>query len=212
MHLPLFPLQSIFFPGEKVPLHIFESRYRQLINDCKDDAMTFGIPVFMDKLMPYGVEVELKEIVQLHPGGELDVVCVAKRVFKVVTFEKTMKSKLYAGGEVIFVDNILDGDLSLKENIIGAIEELYTLMGVPSVHTLADEFDSFMLAHKIGLSKLQEYELLQMSKESERLLFIKAHLKQISAVLKEVNRTKEVIDLNGHFKNFDPLDFKDFKI
>ena len=212
MRLPLFPLQSVFFPGEKIPLHIFEARYCQLIYDCKDEAITFGIPVFLEKLMTYGVEVELEEIVQLHTGGEIDVICFAKRVFKIVTFENIMGSKLYAGGVVSFIDNILDGDIVLKEQIISAIEELYRLMGVPSVHTLADEFDSFMLAHKIGLSKLQEYELLQIPKESDRLFFIDAHLKQLIAVLIEVNRTKEVIDLNGHFKNFDPLDFKDFKI
>lgn len=39
MKLPFFPLQSIFFPGETVPLHIFEDRYKQLIKDCRDEAI-----------------------------------------------------------------------------------------------------------------------------------------------------------------------------
>ena len=69
-----------------------------------------------------------------------------------------------------------------------------------------------MLAHKMGLSYQQEYQLLQLAKESERLSFIKAHLDVTIQVLKEVNRTKEIIDLNGHFRNFDPLDFKDFEV
>ncbi len=63
MKLPLFPLQSIFFPGETVPLHIFEPRYKQLINDCKNEAITFGIPVFINNGMQYGVEVQLVEVV-----------------------------------------------------------------------------------------------------------------------------------------------------
>ena len=46
MKLPLFPLQSVFYPGETVPLHIFEDRYKQLINDCRKEALTFGIPVY----------------------------------------------------------------------------------------------------------------------------------------------------------------------
>ncbi len=212
MYLPMFPLQFIFFPGEKIPLHIFESRYRQLIKDCKADAMTFGIPVFLEKLMPYGVEVELKEIVKMYPGGEMDIVCVAKRVFQLVTFEKTVKSKMYAGGDVIFIDNVLDGELSKKQSIKKTIEELYALMGVPLVYIMEGLFDSFTQAHKIGLSKAQEYELLKISKESERLVFIEKHLKQLNAILKEVNRSKEIIELNGHFKNFDPIDFKDFQI
>jgi len=212
MHLPLFPLPSVFFPREKIPLHIFETRYCQLIYDCKEEAITFGIPVFLEKLMPYGVEVQLEEIVQLHTGGAIDVICVAKRVFKMLTFQDTMGTKLYAGGTVSFIGNVKDGKVAFKEQVLAAIEELYALMGVPFVPTLADEFDCFSIAHKIGLSKLQEYELLQLAKESERLLFIAVHLKQLIGMLKEVNRTKEVIALNGHFKNFDPIDFKDFKI
>ena len=43
MRLPLFPLQSVFFPGETVPLHIFEERYKELIQDCRNEAITFGM-------------------------------------------------------------------------------------------------------------------------------------------------------------------------
>ena len=70
----------------------------------------------------------------------------------------------------------------------------------------------YILIHKIGLSYEQEYQLLQMPKESERLTFINSHLLATIAVLKEVNRTKGAIKMNGDFKNFDPLDFEDFKI
>ena len=59
MKLPLFPLQSVFYPGETVPLHIFEERYKQLINDCRKEALTFGIPVFIDNGIKFGTEVQL---------------------------------------------------------------------------------------------------------------------------------------------------------
>jgi hypothetical protein len=64
----------------------------------------------------------------------------------------------------------------------------------------------------MGLSFEQEYELMQLIKESDRLAYIRRHLDQTIKVLKEVDRTKELIDMNGHFRNFDPLDFKDFNI
>ena len=70
----------------------------------------------------------------------------------------------------------------------------------------------YSLVHKIGLSIEQEYQLLQMPKESERLKFINSHLMATIAVLEEVNRTKGAIKMNGDFKNFDPLDFEDFNI
>ena len=212
MKLPLFPLQSVFFPGEKVPLHIFEERYKQLINDCKKNAQTFGIPVYIHDSIAYGTEVQLVEVVNTYESGAMDVICVARQVFRVLTFDNEMEGRQYAGGVVQFLDNINDGMKTDKQEVLSKIEELYTIMDVPFSPISVDKFNSFVLAHKMGLSYEQEYQLLQMEKESERLSFIKSHLLGTIQVLNEVNRTKELIDMNGHFKNFDPLDFKDFKL
>ena len=212
MKLPFFPLQSVFFPGEKVPLHIFEERYKDLINDCRSEALTFGIPVYINESIAYGTEVQLVEVVNTYEGGAMDVVCVARQVFKVLTFDNEMQGKQYAGGIVQFLDNVNDGEQTAKREVLNRLEELYNLMDVPFTPVPLDLFNSFVLAHKMGLSFEQEYQLLQLAKESERLGFIKSHLTGTIQVLKEVNRTKEIIDQNGHFRNFDPLDFKDFKI
>jgi hypothetical protein len=205
-------LQTVFFPGESVPLHIFEERYKQLIIDCRKEAITFGIPVFINQRIAFGTEVQLVEIVTTYEGGEMDVLCVARQAFKVISFDNEMEGKLYAGGEVEFLDNINDGDLRSKKIVIRKLKELYDLMGVPFTPLEPERFNSFMLAHKMGLSFEQEHELLQIPQESYRLRFIKSHLYGTIQVLKQVNRTKELIELNGHFKNFDPLDFRDFKL
>jgi len=212
MKLPLFPLQSVFFPGETVPLHIFEERYQQLIKDCRNEAITFGIPVYIHDGLAYGTEVQLVEVVTTYTGGEMDVVCVARQVFKIITFDNEMDGKLYAGGIVQFLDNVNDADKVLKQEVMEGIEELYGLMGVPHTPIPLEKFNSYVLAHKMGLSFEQEYELLQMARESERLSFIRGHLLATITVLKEVDRTKRNIEMNGDFRNFDPLDFKDFKI
>jgi len=212
MKLPMFPLQSIFFPGETVPLHIFEERYKQLIRDCRDEAITFGIPVYIYDSILFGTEVQLVEIVNTYENGEMDVTCVARQVFRVVSFENQMQDKLYAGGEVEFIENVYDVDDATKSEILGLLEALYNLMAVPFTPISVDKFHSHVLIHKMGLSFEQEYELLQIGHESERLAFIKNHLVTTIAVLEEVNRTKQTIKLNGDFKNFDPLDFEDFSI
>lgn len=212
MKLPFFPLQSIFFPGETVPLHIFEERYKQLIKDCRDEAITFGIPVYINDTMVYGTEVQLVEIVNMYEDGEMDVTCVARQVFRIVSFDNRMEGKLYAGGVVEFVDNINDGDLQLKQEVLDRLHQLYELMDVPFTPLPVEKFNSYVLVHKMGLSFEQEYQLLQMAKESERLTFIKNHLLNTIAVLSEVDRTKKTIKMNGDFRNFDPLDFKDFNL
>lgn len=212
MKLPLFPLKSVFFPGETVPLHIFEERYKQLVNDCRKEALTFGIPVYINDTISYGTEVQLVEVVNTYGNGEMDVVCVARQVFKVLSFEKQMSGKLYGGGDVEFLDMENDADDALRKEVLQKVEALYDLMDVPFTQTSPKQFNSYSLAHKMGLSFEQEYELLLMQKESDRLNFIKSHLDATTSILYEVNRTKGVIEMNGHFKNFDPLDFHEFKI
>lgn len=208
----MFPLQSIFFPGETVPLHIFEERYKQLIRDCREEAITFGIPVYIYDSILFGTEVQLVEIVNTYENGEMDVTCVARQVFKVISFENQMADKLYAGGEVEFLENVHDVGDGVKNEVLGLLETLYNLMSVPFSPITVDKFHSHVLIHKMGLSFDQEYELLQIAKESDRLAFIKNHLVATIAVLEEVNRTKQTIKLNGDFKNFDTLDFEDFSM
>jgi Lon protease-like protein len=212
MRIPLFPLQTVFFPGETVPLHIFEERYKALIQDCKNEAITFGIPVFIDNIVAYGTEVQLKEIVNTYADGAMDVVCVARQVFKVVTFDPQMDDKLYPGGDVAFLDPIQDSDPERVQKVLEACQELYRLMELPFGPIKVEVFNSFTLAHKMGLSFQQEYQLLQLASESVRLQFLLDHLQQTIKVLGELNRTRERIELNGHFRNFDPLDFKDYSL
>ncbi|MER3317693.1 MAG: LON peptidase substrate-binding domain-containing protein [Allomuricauda sp.] len=212
MKLPLFPLKSVFYPGETVPLHIFEDRYKQLIDDCRKEALTFGIPVYINNAISYGTEVQLVEVVNSYESGEMDVVCVARQVFKVLSFQKQIEGKLYAGGEVEFLEVENDADESLREEVLQKVEELYDIMDVPFTKTSPKQFNSYSLAHKMGLSFEQEYELLLMTRETDRLNFIKSHLQTTTNILTELNRTKDVIEMNGHFKNFDPLDFQDFKL
>lgn len=212
MKIPLLPLQSIFFPGETVPLHIFEERYKQLINDCREEAITFGIPVFINNKMEYGIEVQLVEVVTTYESGEMDVVCVARQVFKLLSFDNIMSGKLYAGGIVKFIEYDYEATAQKKQIIIDGIQQLYAMMEVPFKELSINEFNSFTLAHKIGLSFEQEYQLLQIQNENDRLNFIGLHLTATITVLGEVERTKKIIELNGHFKNFDPLDFKNIEM
>ena len=212
MKLPFFPLQTVFFPGETVPLHIFEDRYKQLINDCRSEAITFGIPVYINDQVAFGTEVQLVEVVTTYDNGSMDIVCVARQVFKVITFDSEMEGKKYAGGVVQFLEGVNDGDLKVKEDVLERIKELYDLMEVPFEMIPATKFNTYMLAHKMGLSFDQEYELLQLTKESARLDYILEHLDRTITVLKQVDMAKTMIEMNGHFRNFDPLDFKDFKI
>jgi Lon protease-like protein len=212
MHLAQFPLQSVFYPGETVPLHIFEDRYKQLIKDCQSESITFGIPVYLNERLQFGTEVQLVEVVQTYSGGEMDVVCLGRQVYELLTFEPEMQGKPYAGGLVRFLEHENDGEPKRRAEVFAKLKKLYDLMGVVLPVEREAEFNSYQFAHKMGLSIEQEYELLQISRESKRLDFIDHHLKTTIRILEEVDKTKQKIELNGHFRNFDPLDFKKFEL
>lgn len=210
--LALFPLQSVVFPGEHLPLHIFEERYKQLIHDCETTGITFGIPIYMDKQLEYGTEMELLEVVKNYKSGAKDIVCKGLRVFKIREFEHTEKGKIYAGGDVKFLDDKDDSTETLKNQLIELIYELYVHLEVPKPQLDIPSFRSFTLAHKIGLSLQQEYSLLKINSEKARQEFLINHLLITIPIVQEMNRTKMTIELNGHFRNFDPLDFREFRL
>lgn len=210
--LALFPLQNVVFPGEKLPLHIFEERYKQLIQDCESTGITFGIPVFLNNRLEYGTEVELAEVVKSYPSGAKDVICRGLRVFRIREFDHQEKGKIYAGGDVEFLEDIDDPEEEQISQLIDLITELYVHLEVPAPKFDRDTFRSFTYAHKIGLSLQQEYSLLKQTSEKQRLSYLINHLLITIPIVQEMNRAKYVIELNGHFRNFDPLDFREFRL
>ncbi len=210
--LALFPLEMVVFPTEKLALHIFEDRYQQLISDCEQEKITFGIPAFINKEMRYGTEVKLLQVVKRYPSGGSDVICEGLRSFAIRSFRPTLDDKLYAGGEVRFLENINDGTSSQRRRFYTLVNTLYEALDV-----VLPVFDpllvtSYSFVHKIGLSLEHELNLLQIRTESERFAFLIDHLSVTIPVIQQINRTRELIQLNGHFKNFDPLDFSDYKV
>ncbi len=73
--IPIFPLNLVVFPGSKYPLHIFEERYKILINKCLSENSGFGIVASFDKkISDVGVYVQITEILKNYENGESDIV------------------------------------------------------------------------------------------------------------------------------------------
>ena len=99
--VPYFPLSVFLFPGEDIPLRIFEPRYKQLIEDARSTGITFVIPYVIDrKIKEFGCEVRLKEVVAENPGGRMVVTVQSLAVVQIISFSKQLEGKLYAGGTI----------------------------------------------------------------------------------------------------------------
>jgi ATP-dependent Lon protease len=207
--LPLFPLNIVVFPGEKLNLHIFEPRYRQLISECEAQNTTFGIPAFVNNAVGrFGTEIKILSVEKNYEGGEMDIKTRGIRTFKITEFYRTMPGKLYAGGIIELVEDVQNEDPALKIKIVEHLRQLYEALGLSSLFMeLSPEFKAYDIAHHLGFTLEKEYELLQCQSEQERQLLIVEHLEQVLPVILQTEKLKERVRLNGHFKNLIPPNF-----
>jgi len=205
--LPFFPLQLVAFPGEILNLHVFEPRYKELVNDCLKDVLTFIIPVYDKELLDYGSEMQVEKVVKLYPNGEMDITTKCLHAVKVLNFDQQLEGKLYAGGAVQRLKNKMDARPEQWLKLRNLAKELIATLKMEEEFDVDLMTDSFQLAHKLGLSLEQEYDMLQMQSEAQRQTYMIQHIQRALPLIVEMEKAKEKIRMNGHFQNHDPLNF-----
>lgn len=207
--IPIFPLGLVVFPGEQLNLHIFEPRYKQLIQECKAADKAFGIPAVMNNSMQeMGTLVRIKEISNTYDNGEMDIKTEGLAVFKILELVKEIPEKLYSGAIVTYPPNTEKGsDLKMKK-IVQSIRELHLKLNVTKDFGKPDEFlNSFDVAHHAGLGVEDEYRLLELEQELQRQEFLQRHLSKVLPIMEDMHLLKGKIKMNGHFKNLEGFDF-----
>lgn len=201
--IPIFPLGLVVYPGELLNLHIFEPRYKQLILECNQLKKPFGIPaVIENKLQDMGSLVEITEISKVHDNGEMDIKTKGSHVFRILELIKEVPGKLYSGAIVNYPDNQAQGSKEVMRKLIAALRELHMKLNVTKEFTKTDdEMTSYDLAHHAGLSPQEEYELLALMDEKQRQEYLRRHIAKTLPMLAELEKLKEKIRLNGHFKD-----------
>src|SRR3954469_11447740 len=94
IRIPMFPLAIFPLPGELVPLHIFEPRYKQLLDDAEKRDISFGIYfnhiINTEKL---GSLVKLESVIKRYPGGESDIIVRCMDLFQMTTLYRIFRDK-----------------------------------------------------------------------------------------------------------------------
>ena len=201
--IPIFPLGIVVYPGENLNLHIFEPRYKQLIDECYAQQKQFGIPtVIENSLQDYGSLVTIVEISKVHDDGEMDIKTLGSRVFRILEVIKDVPDKLYSGAIVNYPETNEQGNIELMKKVMNSIRELHRLLKVDKDFKKKDEeVKAFDVAHHVGLSLEEEYEMLHLLQERQRQEYLKRHLAKVIPVVSEMESLKQKIKLNGHFKN-----------
>lgn len=203
MFLAIFPLQLALFPGEAIPLHIFEPRYRQLIAECRDEGIHFGIPTYAQgNLAAYATEVELVKIVKTYDTGEMDIIVRGVRVFHIVEVQQEVPNKLYSGAKVEYPENDPAFDEDTRTKVFEKFEEVFKLVGEKKPEIDENAYGlAYAIAPHVGLALWQRVELISTPAERKRQDFLLAHLEKALKAIREQKGPKTIARSNGNGKS-----------
>lgn len=190
-HIPMFPLNLLPLPGELVPLHIFEPRYRQLLSDMEERDIQFGIyfnnEINENKL---GAYMRLESVIKKYPGGESDIVVSCTDVFTMDKLMRTFPEKLYPGGDVQF--------WNVAEHAFASIE-LYELFSayqkMRNITQLHATFTIFQIACEANFDLQERYKFLNLPDKKQESFLVNRIKYQMHLLGQEV-KSKDVFHLN----------------
>jgi Lon protease-like protein len=183
---PLFPLGIVALPTESVPLHIFEERYRTMIEQCLDGEREFGIVWLSDdELKPVGCACEIESVLEREDDGRLTILVRGTRVFRLLERQDDLP---YPAGVVEFVS---EREEDPDEQTGREARELYSeLVEQAAGRTLEphelEAMNAYSMAGTVDFGTDAKQQLLELRSENARLhlltLLFRAALKQMELV------------------------------
>jgi len=200
VELPIFELPLVLLPGEVVPLHIFEERYKRMIAHCLEREEPFGV-VFRDHdtgARRVGCEARVAEVTERFDDGRLDIVIAGERPFRVLDRHETSD---FPAGEVeplpgSAADSPLGSDAPTRAR--DAFAELVERVGGERPERVdLDELDSYALAARVELPPDTKQHLLELRSEPRRMDVLAAALEALLAALERSREIAERARMNG---------------
>jgi Lon protease-like protein len=195
--LGLFPLGIVLLPGEQVPLHIFEPRYRELIGECIEEEQEFGL-LYADEdgVRELGTRARVAAVLERFDDGRLNIVVTGGERFAV---ERLTQGRSFMTAEVEDVaDEPGEVDPETRVSAAGSFRALAALAGAETeVDEDAPEL-SFALAAQVELPAADKQQLLESRSEQERLELV---VELLEAARQTLIATRELGDRakrNGH--------------
>jgi hypothetical protein len=138
----------------------------------------------------------------------MDIRTRGLRVFRVLELIRQVPDKLYSGAIVNYPPNSTGLAPALVEKVVASIRELHKLLNVSKDFRKAEvELSSYDIAHHAGLSLEEEYEVLGLFDELQRLEYLKRHLQKVLPIVAGMEALKDKIQLNGHFRELKGFNF-----
>jgi ATP-dependent Lon protease len=193
----LFPLGVVLLPTERIPLHIFEPRYRELIGECLETGREFGLVLADDHgVREIGTRAAVTEVLERFDDGRLNVVVEGRERFRVVALTE---GRSFQTAEVEAV--VDDGDRPAPDDVdraIGLVRRLGEIAGadVEDVEVTTD-VPSFELAGRVAFEPGLKQQLLELRSEPARLDRLATLLEDAAKALEIQKESAAIASTNG---------------
>ncbi|MGB7438947.1 MAG: LON peptidase substrate-binding domain-containing protein [Candidatus Acidiferrum sp.] len=201
--ISLFPLNVVLFPGELLPLHIFEPRYRRMVRECLDRKSPFGMLLGLPSGIAHvGCSAEILEVTKQYEDGRMDILAIGREPYRVV--DLFTDDPLLEG----LVDYLEDEESAInaqnREKLIEVYEVCHTLLfsDMPKkIEESAPLLLSFAIGSALPLDLLCKQQLLELRSEAERQDRLLRYLREWALHLHKVGSQHLQEPGNGHGLN-----------
>ena len=191
---PLFPLGLVALPGELIPLHIFEERYKTMMNECLEGEREFGIVWLSDdSLKSIGCAARIETVLERMDDGRMNLVARGTRPFRVVQRQGHLA---YPAGVIEFVN---DRSEEIDQALVAAARDAYSELVKRATDRDPDEaelseMDAYAMAATVDFGLEAKQGLLDLRSENARLRLVtrlfRAALKRLDFVDRAQARAK----------------------
>lgn len=209
IEIPLFPLNVVMFPHSKIPLNIFEERYKKMIGECISGGTVFGINFFSEKNIHLtGCSAEVSEVTDRLENGGMNIIVKGVQRYKIINYELSL-SGYYTGNIEYLDDDTGDFDKVKMVKAVKVYNDLVEIVYKGSVKKIdlsdvrwfeGNRSVAFSMAEKSGLSLAERQSLLETDKEEERLDFMLKYFESIMPKIKEADKVSNIIKSDGYIQ------------
>tara|TARA_A100001011_G_scaffold399299_1_gene507301 strand:- start:7496 stop:8104 length:609 start_codon:yes stop_codon:yes gene_type:complete len=191
LRIPLFPLNIVLIPGEVIPLHIFEDRYKKMIKDCIAGKKKFGIVnKNKNKTAVFGCTAKVEEIISRYDNGSYDVIVKGFERFEIK--DKYNELGLWFG-DVVLIEN--ETPSNKNRSLLNKTRDKYLKVLIANklmnnVETEISKNISFDFCQFINLNISLKQSFIEMRNEKERLLFLNSVFDRVLKVNKILSSKK----------------------
>ena len=171
-NIPLFPLNIVAVPKERIPLHIFEPRYKQMIKDSIKTGDPFGIVLKDDKgVKSFGCSVKIIRVLKEHPTGEYDIIVQGLQCFRIK--EKTQENNQLWIGKVTYLEDNESASADLLDKTRDQYLHILLKLGLnEDMERHMSKSRSFDFIEFINLPNKIKQQLIETNDENQRLEII----------------------------------------